>query len=392
MSHMIATILGRLPIGWLQLMNNKTRLLAAVGGVTFANVLIFMQLGFMNALFETSVFSHRSFDADIVLVSSDFRALREANPLPRSRMFQALAVPGVQSATPVYMGTRFWTDTSTGDTTNFRVTGVDPDAVVFVDKTLSKQIRSLRTADTAIVDRRTRDFNQSIEAMLTAGKSFEVEIGGRTISLLSMFEQGASFDVDGSLIVSDQTFLRLFPQRSPGTPTLVLLKIKVPESADMIAKQLNASLPEGDVRAFTKEGFVAAEQNYQATQTPIGFVFSFGVAIGIVVGLVIVYQVLSTDVQDHLSEYATFKAIGYPPSFFFSVVLEEALSLAALGFVPGLLICLALYQLAAAKTGLPIAMPWTRPVFVFILTCLMCTVSGMIATRRLNAADPAELF
>ena len=96
--------------------------------------------------------------------------------------------------------------------------------------------------------------------------------------------------------------------------------------------------------------------------------------------------------QDHLSEYATFKAIGYPPRFFFSVVLEEAMSLAALGFLPGLAICLVLYQLAAAKTGLPITMPWTRPLFVFFLTAAMCTISGVIATRRLNAADPAELF
>ncbi len=392
MSQIIGWLWGRLPIGWLQLMHNKTRLIAAVGGVTFANVLIFMQLGFMNALFETSVFSHRSFDADIVLVSSDFRSLREANPLPRSRMYQALAIPGVQSATPIYMGTRFWTDTATGDTTNFRVTGVDPNAEVFEDQVLSEKTRHLLVPDTAIVDQRTRDFNSTIQATLQSGRSVNVEIGGRSISFVSLFDQGASFDVDGSLIVSDQTFLRLFPNRRPGTPTLVLLKIDDPTQADVISQHINEHLAHGDVKAMTKQAFIDAEQSYQATQTPIGFVFTFGVGIGIVVGLVIVYQVLSTDVQDHLSEYATFKAIGYPPRFFFSVVLEEALSLAALGFIPGLVICLVLYQLAAAKTGLPITMPWTRPLFVFFLTAAMCTISGVIATRRLNAADPAELF
>ncbi len=66
--------------------------------------------------------------------------------------------------------------------------------------------------------------------------------------------------------------------------------------------------------------------------------------------------------------------------------------MAALGFIPGLVICLVLYQLAAAKTRLPITMPWTRPLFVFFLTATMCTISGVIATRRFNAADPAELF
>ncbi len=172
----------------------------------------------------------------------------------------------------------------------------------------------------------------------------------------------------------------------------MLLKVDDPANAKDIAVHINQYLGQSDVKAMTKSAFIEAEQNYQATQTPIGFVFTFGVAIGIVVGLVIVYQVLSTDVQDHLAEYATFKAIGYPPRFFFSVVLEEALSLATLGFIPGLAICLVLYQLAAAKTGLPITMPWNRPLFVFFLTVLMCTVSGVIATRRLSAADPAELF
>ncbi len=392
MSWLIGWLWGRLPIGWLQLMHNKTRLFAAVGGVTFANVLIFMQLGFMNALFETSVFVHRSFDADVVLLSTDFHALREASPLPRTRMYQALAVPGVRSATPIYIGTRFWTDKSSGDTTNFRVTGVDPDANAFMDSTLNKKIRCLKLPDTAIVDRRTREFNPAIESQLMSGNEVSVEIGGRTIAFTSLFSQGASFDVDGSLLVSDQTFFRLFPDRKPGTPTLVLLALDDPSHADEIVRHINQHLMHGDVKAMTNQAFIEAEQNYQATQTPIGFVFSFGVTIGIVVGLVIVYQVLSTDVQDHLSEYATFKAIGYPARFFFGVVLEEALSLAVLGFIPGLAICMALYQLAAAKTGLPMTMPWTRPMFVFLLTVGMCTASGMIATRRLNAADPAELF
>ncbi len=137
---------------------------------------------------------------------------------------------------------------------------------------------------------------------------------------------------------------------------------------------------------------IAAEQSYQSSQTPIGFVFGFGVVIGVIVGLVIVYQVLTTDVQDHLGEYATLKAMGYRHRFFLGIVFEEALILAALGFLPGLVISLGLYRLAAAATALPIAMALTRPPFVLALTMVMCTVSGAIATRRLWAADPADLF
>ncbi|MEM8944823.1 MAG: ABC transporter permease DevC [Planctomycetota bacterium] len=399
MTALLSRLLGRLPVGWMQLMHNRTRLIAAVGGVTFANVLIFMQLGFMNALFETSVLSHRTLDADLVLVSSDFHSLREANPIPRARMFEAMSVGGIANTTPVYLDSILWTDPTNGDTTNFQVIGVNPDQPAFTDPKLQGQILNLREADSALVDSRTREFSPAIETALTSGDRFEIEVGGRKINLVGMYSQGASFDVDGSIIVSDQTFLRMFPRRKAGTPTLVLAHVDAessqphrPQRLEHIAAQVTQRFAETDTIALTKTGFVAAEQDYQATQTPIGFVFGFGVAIGLVVGLVIVYQVLSTDVQDHLSEYATFKAIGYAPRFFFGIVFEEAISLAALGFVPGLAISLALYALASSATGLPISMPVSRPVQVFVLTTVMCTVSGAIATRRLNSADPAELF
>ena len=392
MTPLLTRLIGRLPIGWLQLMHNRTRLIAAIGGVTFANVLIFMQLGFMNALFETSVFTHRSMQADIVLVSSDFQSLREANPLPRSRMYQALSHPEVRDATPVYIGTSMWTDTASGDTTNFRVMGFDPDQTIFTDPELNKSLRLLKEADSAIVDGRTRDFRKSIGTQINEVGRYSIEMANRTIALVGTFSQGASFDVDGSLIVSDQTFMRLFPQSNSGAPTLVLVTLNNPAQAESVAVELNRLFPEADTRAFTKNQWVQAEQSYQSRQTPIGFVFGFGVIIGMVVGLVIVYQVLSTDVQDHMAEYATFKAIGYPPKFFMGIVFEESISLATLGFLPGMCISLVLYQLASSETGLPISMPLGRLLFVFVLTSVMCILSGAIATKRLNSADPAELF
>ncbi|MGE0607745.1 MAG: ABC transporter permease DevC [Pirellulales bacterium] len=392
MTALLTHVLGRLPVGWLQLQHNKTRLLAAVGGVAFANVLIFMQLGFMSALFATSVQTHRSWDAEVFVVSSDFRALREANPLPRSRMYQVLGIEGVAGATPVYVATTTWTNHEGNDTTNFRVIGVDPDSRVFADPVLQGKLVQLQLPDRAIVDTKTRDFQPEIRDQLARGEPYEIEISGRKLTLVETFQQGASFDVDGSLIVSDQTFLRLFPQRRPGTPSVLFVHCRPDANPAAVAEDINRHLPEHDSKAFTKPGFVAAEQSYQAKQTPIGFVFGFGVVIGMIVGLVIVYQVLATDVQDHLSEYATFKAIGYAPRFFLSIVFEEAICLAAFGFVPGLGISLVLYQVAARATALPISMPWTRPLFVFVMTAVMCTLSGAIATRRLNAADPADLF
>jgi putative ABC transport system permease protein len=136
----------------------------------------------------------------------------------------------------------------------------------------------------------------------------------------------------------------------------------------------------------------AADLSYQTTQRPTGVIFGFGVAMGVLIGLVIVYQVLSTDVADHLREYATFKAMGYPHQFFLSIVFEEAAILGAMGFVPGIILSIGIYAAMAQATGLPVAMTPVRAAMVFFGTVLACAASGALATRRLRAADPAELF
>jgi putative ABC transport system permease protein len=112
----------------------------------------------------------------------------------------------------------------------------------------------------------------------------------------------------------------------------------------------------------------------------------------VLVGIVIVYQILSTDVADHLKEYATFKAIGYKQAFFLGIVFEEALILAVLGFIPGTLAAMGIYKLLALKSGLPVGLTLGRALLVFIGTIVACSISGAIATRRLSQADPADLF
>lgn len=134
------------------------------------------------------------------------------------------------------------------------------------------------------------------------------------------------------------------------------------------------------------------ELTYQQTKRPTGIIFGFGVLIGVLVGLVIVYQVLSTDVADHLREYATFKAMGYGQRFFIGIVLEEALILGVLGFLPGFAVGAAILTLMGKITTLPLAVTPFMAITVFIGTVVFSALSGAIATRRLTAADPADLF
>jgi putative ABC transport system permease protein len=388
---LLERLLGRLPIGWLQLVHNRGRLAAALAGVAFANILVFMQLGFLGALIETIRLPYAAMNADVLVSASDANTLSDGSPLPRQRMFEALAIPGVAAATPLYLGKLDWKQPD-GTIRALDVFGVDPAAEAFRVPAIDAAREAIQNADVAIIDSGTRNVPKSLFAAIDRGEPYRFEAKGRTLTVVRTFSIGGGFAADGYLVVSDQTFLKLFPQRVAGAPNHILLRLEPGADRASVLARVKAALPAYDSLVRTVDEAVAKDQRFQTTQRPVGLVFGFGIVIGVLVGVVIVYQVLSTDVADHLREYATFKAIGYRQRFFLGIVFEEAVILALLGFVPGILIALALYAGVSTATGLPVAMTPTRPLAVLLSTFAMCTLSGAIATRRLARANPADLF
>jgi putative ABC transport system permease protein len=160
--------------------------------------------------------------------------------------------------------------------------------------------------------------------------------------------------------------------------------------ADALA-QVRQALPD-DVRVQTRQQFIDQELAFWQHSTPIGFIFGLGTVMGFIVGVVICYQILYADVDDHMAEFATLKAIGYHNSYFVSVVLQESLWLSAFGFVPGIVAAAAMYGVLGWLTGLLLNLTAPRVLGVLFLTLAMCIVSGCLALRRVFQADPAELF
>lgn len=391
MTGLLERLLGRLPIGWLQLTHNPARLAAALAGVTFANILIFIQLGFLGALVGSIRLPYDALRADILISASDMNTMADGSPLPRQRMFEALSVPGVARAVPLYFGKIDWKQPD-GSIRTLDTYGIDPEAQTFRLAEIEARRADLMRSDVALIDNGTRNVPKAVFKTISMAEPLVFEAKGRTLTVPGTFTIGGGFSADGSLIVSDQTFLKLFPQRVAGAPNHILVTLRPEADREAVLAELRRILPAYDSLARSIDEAVAKDQAFQTTQRPIGIVFGFGIVIGALVGLIIVYQVLSTDVADHIKEYATFKAIGYPQRFFLSIVFEEALILGLLGFVPGVLIALGLYWLIATATGLPLSMTTTRAIGVLLATIVMCTISGAIATRRLARANPAELF
>ena len=382
----------RTPLGWLQLSHQKSRFLVALSGIAFADVLMFMQLGFQTALFDSNTRLHRSMEADIFLVSPQARNLAYLSTFTRRRLLQTMDIPGVKSAEGMYLGFIDWKNPQTRKETGILVIGINPDKPAFDLPEVNSQLNAIKMPDTMLFDSGSRGEYDKIFAQIEQGKPATTEIGRRTITINSLFKVGASFIADGTLITSDQNFLRVFPRQEPGAVNLALIQLQPGYDPIQVASVLKSKLVANDVKILTQEEFIAFEKDYWQKNTAIGFIFSLGVSMGFMVGVIIVYQVLSTDVNAHMKEYATFKAMGYRNFYLLSVVFEEAIILAALGFLPGVTVSFGLYALTRNATNLPLYMTLARAIQVQVLTIIMCMISGAIATRKVQSADPADMF
>lgn len=391
MNRLLTLLFGRLPIGWLQLTHSRGRFFAAVAGVAFANLLVFMQLGIMGALNSSTVAPYAILDADIILSSQDGNTLTDGGHIPRAMMFQALGLAGVKDATQLYIGNLPFT-LEDGSSVSLLSFGIDVAKPGFATPTIAASLEQLSLESTVLLDKGTRGMPASVINELIAGGRFSFETGGNTLTAIGTMDVGGGFLADGMMIMSDQTFLRVFPKRASSAPNHILIHTGDGVSVDAVIARMNAVLPNDNLRIQSMSGSAANDLAYMSTERPTGIIFGFGVFMGILVGLVIVYQVLSTDVADHLREYATFKAMGYGQPFFLGIVFEEAIILAVFGFIPGFCVSVGLYAGLVSVTGLPVEMDASRAILVFLGTLAACSLSGAIATRRLANADPADLF
>jgi putative ABC transport system permease protein len=384
-------MLRKTPVAWLQLMKEKTRLLVAIAGIGFADMLMFVQLGFLDSLYDSATLPHRALQADLVITNPQFKSLTSVQSFSRERLYQAQSDEDVASVSSVYIGMGDWKNPETRLQRSILVWGVEPTLPSFDLPGLPQNADALKQLNQVLFDQASRPEYGPIPALIQQQSTVEAELNRQTVQVAGLFTMGSSFVADGNIITSDSTFLKIYSDRTPDQVDIGLLQLKSDADLQQVQARLTATLP-SDVRILTVEEFAAVEKHYWESQGTIGFIFGIGVVVGFIVGTVIVYQILYTDVANHLPEYATLKAMGYDDRYLLTMLLQEALLLAAFGYIPGFAVAVGLYHLTHAMTLLPIGMTMSRAITVFILTVIMCSVSGAIATQKLRSADPADIF
>jgi putative ABC transport system permease protein len=381
----------KIPLAWLQLIHQKNRFLIAISGIAFANILILMQLGFETALYDSNTRLHQVLKADLVLINPESKNLANMNTIPRRRLFQAENLAEVKSVEPLYAKYAIWNQPDTKKEKSILVLGFNTTKPAFNLPEVNQQLTTITYPDTLVFDRASRgDYHKAI-GKLSRGELVTTELEKRKINLRGLYKVGASFATDGSVMTSDQNFSRIFPEQKPEEVNVGLITLKQGTDSRQVAKKLRLLLV-NDTLVLTHQEFIEFEKKYWRENTAIGFIFTFGTAMGFAVGTVIVYQILYSDVSDHLAEYATLKAMGYRNVYLLGVVFQEALILAVFSYIPGCAISIGLYSLTSIATNLPLYMTLERAGRVFIMTILMCVTSGTIALRKLQQADPADIF
>mgnify|MGYP006280584855 CR=1 FL=1 len=381
----------RIPLAWLLLTRQPARLAVALAGIAFAGILMFMQLGFRDGLFDASVTIHKQFNADLVLISPRTMSSIAMAGFPQRRLVQAMADPDVAGITPVHWNLLLWRNPQTRLTRSILTLGFEPGEPLFTGAELKDKARALTQVGRVLFDEQSRPEFGPVATWFRQGRMVETEVAGTRVRVAGLVSLGPSFGADGNMLTSRETFLRLLPSTPPGSIELGLIRLEQGADPGTVITRLRRSLP-ADVRILTKKGFEDFEKEYWRSSTAIGFIFTLGAGMGFVVGCVIVYQILYSDVSDHLPEYATLMAMGYSLPSLLGVVAREGLLLALLGFLPAWLAGQGLYALVRSGTKLPVVMSSDRSLLVFVMILTMCMASAALAMRKLADADPAEIF
>jgi putative ABC transport system permease protein len=374
-----------------QLLFNRVRLVIAIAGIAFADLLMFMQIGFRDGLFRAALAIPGALEADLVVIDPDYQKITEANGIPRHWLYRAFAVPAVESVSPVFVGTASWRNPMNGRLANIVVIGVDPVTPGIAIPAVLEQKQVLSRPDGVLFDVTSRPRYGPIADLYQRDGEVRVAINRLPFKVGGLYRRGKPFDYDGAILMGEGGFLRTFENRQQGIIDFGLVRLRAGSDPEA-ARQALLGVYGKELDVLTKAELLARDYGYWNSNAPIGFIFNLGTAMGFLVGIVIVYQILFTDVAEHLPEYATLKAMGHSNTFLFSVVGCQAVVLAIAGFIPGALASAGLYNLTAAATSLPIMMTAELATRILLLTILMCALSGGIALYKVAQADPADVF
>jgi len=375
----------QVPLAWRILTADKRRTGLALVGIFMAILLVFTELGLFYAVPQGGQLLYDNMRFDLLLASDQYEYQGQPGTFPASRLDPVRKAAEVAAASPLYFGFAKWKSGEGGVWPDLFVIAFDPAVPVFAPDSINRQLGSLAPNDTILVDGSSRP----MFGPLTAGRT--VEIGDHRETIAGRYELGTGFMGLGVALTSAANFARLFPQRGLDLVSLAAIRLKPGVDPDRAAADLQKAAGAG-IRIFTRAQLEAHESAYWTTRTSVGIIFGSGLLISFVVGIVILYQIISTQIGRQLPQFATLKAIGYPNRSLTRTVALMSLLIVVVGFAAALLAAFGLSSVIRQQTLLPVTITGMRALAVFGAAMVMGAISASLALSGLRRADPAEMF
>ncbi len=380
-----------IPLAWLQLASESKRFAVALAGITFAVAMMLFQMGLQTALYKQVVGPLTLLNGEVMVVSPHYEYFGVGRGFANLRLHQCLSVSDVEKASAIRLGGGSFKNVETGIERDIFLIAFDPSRDVFLSEDIRRQQNLLKKDGDVLFDSLSRSQYGNVCKLFEQQGKVRTEIAGHKSDIVGLIEIGPTFAADGNILMSLSTFEKFWSHSSSGVTNVGVLKLREGANPDEVVTKLKKILPKS-MKVFTKSEFIKSEKAYWGERTPIGFVIGASMAVAIFVGAVIVYQILYTDVSDHIPEYATLKAIGFGDSFFVWIIIQESFILSFLGFIPGALLAELLYVMTREIAGMPTYMSIDSLLIVFGLSLSMCVVAGLLATKKLRNANPADIF
>lgn len=391
-------------LAWHNFTHDKVKMGVSIAGVTFAVVLMFMQLGFLEAVGEGAVTVLDQLDFDVCLRSPEYDFLTDARSIPTGRLAHAERVKGVASTTPLLVGVFSWRnprsreiDPNAGQQRAILALGMPVGQPVFRDPRTQQAIHvGAAQYRGVLIDTKTRPEFGPADGRQFGPKDIgqSVEVNGVALTVTGTITCGAGLSAGGDMVVSRETFLTCLPVWPPDRCSLGLIRLD-PNLDDgeraRVLQQLKEAMPD-DVEVLTRAQVLARERGRWVWQSNYGLIFLSGVVVAALVGAVIVYQVLSSEVAGLMPEYATLKAMGYRNGFLCKVLVQQSVMLAMAAYVVGIGLAWCLLRFTSWLAQISVSTTRAHLIAVLIVSLTMCCLSGVLAVRKAFKAQPAELF
>lgn len=401
------------------------RFLVAQAGIMFAVSLVTIQNGILTGFIRSSSILIDHSKADFWIASKDMIHLELTMPISLERMTQSQTVEGVERAEAFIFRNARWRDPLENKIHAVTVVGSDPDGELFSPwNIIQGDANALKNPYTIMVDESKLNALKikNIGDIAKLG-GLEAKLGGITQGTQSIVSNSFIFtslknanayvnspvktqtlcqlqndDLQCTQSYEDQSSTQKPVNSPPPRPlnladpiTYVLIKAKPDQDLTQLKQKLKETLP-NDVQVLSREEMSMVMRTFWQKRTGVGFVLSLGAAIGVLVGMVVVGQILYSSVSDHLKEFGTLKAMGASDWVIYGIILEQALWMAVLGYIPGMALCFGVAYWAGATQGILILITPLSALGVFGLTVAMCTGSAFFAIQKVTKVDPAIVF